>query len=57
MVESFAEHGFFLNEQVENYSSGGIRSRLTSTISMTIDFDCFLIDEAMLVGHYSFPKI
>ncbi len=52
-VEDFAELGFYLNEPVKSYSSG-MRSRLAFAISMSIEFDCFLIDEAMSVGDHRF---
>lgn len=53
MVESFAELGSYLGEPVKNYSSG-MRARLAFAISMAIEFDCFLIDEAMSVGDHRF---
>lgn len=53
MVESFAELGAYLGEPVKNYSSG-MRARLAFAISMAIEFDCFLIDEAMSVGDHRF---
>lgn len=53
MVESFAELGAYLGEPVKSYSSG-MRARLAFAISMAIEFDCFLIDEAMSVGDHRF---
>ena len=53
MVESFAELGPYLGEPVKSYSSG-MRARLAFAISMAIEFDCFLIDEAMSVGDHRF---
>ncbi|MHB8116424.1 MAG: ABC transporter ATP-binding protein [Acidithiobacillus ferrivorans] len=53
MVEDFAELGSYLNEPVRTYSSG-MSSRLAFAISMAIEFDCFLIDEAMSVGDHRF---
>jgi capsular polysaccharide transport system ATP-binding protein len=55
MVEDFAELGPYLGEPVKSYSSG-MRSRLAFAISMAIEFDCFLIDEAMSVGDHRFAK-
>lgn len=52
-VKDFSELGSFLYEQVGIYSSG-MRARLAFAISMTIDFDCYLIDEVMAVGDESF---
>ena len=55
MVEDFAELGPYLNEPVKSYSSG-MSSRLAFAISMSIEFDCFLIDEGMSVGDYRFHQ-
>lgn len=55
IVEDFAELGTYLNEPVKSYSSG-MRSRLAFAISMSIEFDCFLIDEGMSVGDHRFHK-
>lgn len=52
-VRSFSELGSFLYEPVGIYSSG-MRARLAFAISMTIDFDCYLIDEVIAVGDESF---
>ncbi|MBN3804602.1 ABC transporter ATP-binding protein [Paraburkholderia sp. Ac-20336] len=54
-VKQFAELGDYLNEPVKTYSAG-MRSRLAFAISMSIEFDCFLIDEAMAVGDHRFAK-
>jgi capsular polysaccharide transport system ATP-binding protein len=48
-VENFAELGPYIDEPVETYSSG-MRGRLSFGISLAIDFDCYLIDEAVGVG-------
>jgi capsular polysaccharide transport system ATP-binding protein len=48
-VEDFAELGPYLDEPVVTYSSG-MRGRLSFGISLAIDFDCYLIDEATSVG-------
>lgn len=55
IVEDFAELGAYLNEPVKNYSSG-MRSRLAFAISMSIEFDCFLIDEGLAVGDHRFHQ-
>lgn len=52
-VKEFSELGLYLYEPVANYSSG-MRARLAFAVSMTIDFDCYLIDEVMAVGDQSF---
>jgi ABC-type polysaccharide/polyol phosphate transport system ATPase subunit len=52
-VKDFAELGIYLNEPVATYSSG-MKARLAFAISMTIDFDCYLIDEVSAVGDQRF---
>jgi ABC-type polysaccharide/polyol phosphate transport system ATPase subunit len=52
-VKDFSELGMYLDEPVSTYSSG-MRARLAFAISMTIDFDCYLIDEVMAVGDQRF---
>lgn len=54
-VEEFSELGIYLDEPVSSYSSG-MRARLAFAISMTIDFDCYLIDEVMAVGDARFRE-
>jgi ABC-type polysaccharide/polyol phosphate transport system ATPase subunit len=54
-VEDFTNLGSYLNEPVMTYSSG-MRARLAFAISMTIDFDCYLVDEVMAVGDESFRE-
>lgn len=54
-VEEFAELGAYLREPVKNYSSG-MSSRLAFAISMSVEFDCFLIDEGMSVGDHRFHQ-
>ncbi|VWC84208.1 capsule polysaccharide export ATP-binding protein, CpxA [Burkholderia lata] len=55
LVEDFAELGAYLDEPVKSYSSG-MASRLAFAISMSIEFDCFLIDEGMSVGDHRFHQ-
>lgn len=52
-VQDFSELGSYLYEPVANYSSG-MRARLAFAVSMTIDFDCYLMDEVMAVGDQRF---
>jgi capsular polysaccharide transport system ATP-binding protein len=52
-VKEFSELGIYINEPVTTYSSG-MRARLAFAISMTIDFDCYLIDEVLAVGDARF---
>jgi capsular polysaccharide transport system ATP-binding protein len=52
-VKDFTELGLYLEEPVSTYSSG-MRARLAFAISMTIDFDCYLIDEVLSVGDEGF---
>lgn len=55
LVEDFTELGAYLNEPVKSYSSG-MASRLAFAISMSVEFDCFLIDEGMSVGDHRFHQ-
>lgn len=54
-VEEFAELGAYLREPVKSYSSG-MSARLAFAISMSVEFDCFLIDEGMSVGDHRFHQ-
>lgn len=54
-VEEFSELGIYLREPVRSYSAG-MRARLAFAISMTIEFDCFLIDEIVAVGDSRFHE-
>ena len=54
-VKEFSQLGIYLDEPVGNYSSG-MRARLAFAISMTIDFDCYLIDEVLSVGDEGFRE-
>jgi len=52
-VEEFTELGRYFREPVDQYSHG-MMTRLAFALSMAIEFDCFLIDEAMVVGDARF---
>jgi len=54
-VREFSELGIYINEPVTTYSSG-MRARLAFAISMTIEFDCYLIDEVLAVGDARFRE-
>lgn len=54
-VEAFTELGVYFREPVEHYSSG-MTTRLAFALSMAIEFDCFLIDEILVVGDKSFHE-
>jgi capsular polysaccharide transport system ATP-binding protein len=52
-IEDFTELGRQLAMPVKTYSSG-MRARLAFGLSLAIDFDCYLIDEIILVGDANF---
>lgn len=54
-VEDFTELGVALKRPVQTYSSG-MRARLAFALSLAIDFDCYLIDEVILVGDQNFQR-
>jgi capsular polysaccharide transport system ATP-binding protein len=54
-VEEFTELGAFFREPVMHYSHG-MATRLAFALSMAVEFDCFLIDEAMVVGDVRFHE-
>jgi capsular polysaccharide transport system ATP-binding protein len=54
-VEEFTELGVYFREPVSHYSQG-MTTRLAFALSMAIEFDCFLIDEAMVVGDARFHE-
>jgi capsular polysaccharide transport system ATP-binding protein len=54
-VEDFTELGRQLNNPVKTYSSG-MRARLAFALSLAIEFDCYLIDEIILVGDQNFQR-
>lgn len=54
-VEDFTELGGALKQPVKTYSSG-MRARLAFALSLAIEFDCYLIDEVILVGDKNFQR-
>jgi capsular polysaccharide transport system ATP-binding protein len=54
-VEEFTELGDYFREPVFHYSNGML-TRLAFALSMAVEFDCFLIDEAMVVGDVRFHE-
>jgi capsular polysaccharide transport system ATP-binding protein len=54
-VEEFTELGVYFHEPVLHYSYG-MMTRLAFALSMAIEFDCFLIDEAMVAGDIRFHE-
>ena len=54
-VEDFTELGKQLGMPVKTYSSG-MRARLAFALSLAIEFDCYLIDEIILVGDSNFRE-
>jgi capsular polysaccharide transport system ATP-binding protein len=54
-VEEFTELGDYFREPVSHYSHG-MATRLAFALSMAIEFDCFLIDEVMVVGDARFHE-
>ncbi|MBO9600733.1 MAG: ABC transporter ATP-binding protein [Cohnella sp.] len=54
-VEDFSELGRQLKMPVKTYSSG-MRARLAFALSLAIEFDCYLIDEVIMVGDHNFQR-
>jgi capsular polysaccharide transport system ATP-binding protein len=54
-VEDFTELGRQLKMPVKTYSSG-MRARLAFALSLAIEFDCYMIDEIILVGDQNFQR-
>lgn len=52
-VEDFTELGAQLKMPVKTYSSG-MKARLAFALSLAIEFDCYLIDEIIIVGDANF---
>ena len=53
IVDDFAELGEYLYQPVKTYSTG-MQARLAFGVSLTIDFDCYLIDEVTGAGDIRF---
>ena len=54
-VEEFTELGRQLRMPVKTYSSG-MRARLAFALSLAIEFECYLIDEVIMVGDVNFQN-
>lgn len=54
-LEDFTELGSQLRMPVKTYSSG-MRARLAFGLSLAIEFDCYLIDEVIMVGDHNFQR-
>lgn len=54
-VQSFAQLGRYFHEPIETYSSG-MSARLAFGISLTIEFDIYLIDEVVSAGDERFRR-
>jgi capsular polysaccharide transport system ATP-binding protein len=54
-VADFAELDEYIRMPLMTYSSG-MRSRLALAVSLAIDFDCYLVDEALAVGDTRFGR-
>lgn len=54
-IEDFSELGRQLKMPVKTYSSG-MRARLAFALSLAIEFDCYLIDEVVMVGDHNFQR-
>ncbi len=54
-VEDFTELGKQLGMPVKTYSAG-MRARLAFALSLAIEFDCYLIDEVIMVGDQNFQQ-
>lgn len=54
-IEDFSELGPQLKMPVKTYSSG-MRARLAFALSLAIEFDCYMIDEVIMVGDQNFHR-
>lgn len=52
-IEAFTELGRQLRMPVKTYSSG-MRARLAFALTLAIEFECYLIDEVIMVGDRNF---
>ena len=52
-VEDFAELGEYLYQPVRTYSTG-MQARLAFGVSLTVDFECYLVDEVTGAGDIRF---
>ena len=55
VVEEFSELGHYMKLPIGSYSTG-MRSRLAFGLSLSVDFDCYLIDEVISVGDQRFRQ-
>ena len=54
-IEEFTELGRQLRMPVKTYSSG-MRARLAFALTLAIEFECYLIDEVIMVGDRNFQQ-
>ncbi|QIW15214.1 ATP-binding protein [Pasteurellaceae bacterium RH1A] len=54
-TKEFSELGDYLYEPVKKYSSG-MKARLAFALSLSVEFDCYLIDEVIAVGDSRFSE-
>lgn len=54
-IRDFSELGAFFEQPIKTYSSG-MRARLAFAISMSFDYDCYLMDEITSVGDEKFKR-
>lgn len=54
-VRDFVDLGPYFEMPISTYS-GGMRSRLVLTLSLLVDFDCYLIDEGLATGDANFSE-
>jgi len=54
-VRDFVDIGPYFEMPISTYS-GGMRSRLVLTLSLLVDFDCYLIDEGLATGDVNFSE-